>query len=132
MEYKEILRYSLYFGSYLHKQNFLRENFSCVSNFSSNLWNCVLLWQVLNEKDICSTKQVGHPLLRNRLQRIIFICLQGLHFSLLQDDLSSGMLHDKSVWENVPVNYPKNGWAAIGTHSFEFAQFDNFHVEATS
>ncbi|KAK2495540.1 hypothetical protein MC885_002208 [Smutsia gigantea] len=45
---------------------------------------------------------------------------------------SSGMLNDKSVWKNVPVNYPKNGWAAIGTHSFEFAQFDNFHVEATS
>ncbi|XP_036847426.2 galactocerebrosidase isoform X1 [Manis javanica] len=50
----------------------------------------------------------------------------------IKDNLSSGMLHDKSVWENIPVNHPRNGWAAIGTHSFESAQFDNFHVEATS
>ncbi|XP_008579433.1 PREDICTED: galactocerebrosidase [Galeopterus variegatus] len=44
---------------------------------------------------------------------------------------SSGMLNNKPLWTDIPVNSPKNGWAAIGTHSFEFAQFDNFHVEAT-
>ncbi|XP_045418361.1 galactocerebrosidase isoform X4 [Lemur catta] len=44
--------------------------------------------------------------------------------------LASGMLNDKFLWTDIPVNFPKNGWAAIGTHSFEFAQFDNFHVEA--
>ncbi|XP_066884033.1 galactocerebrosidase isoform X4 [Kogia breviceps] len=43
---------------------------------------------------------------------------------------SSGTLNGKPLWKNVPVNFPKNGWAAIGTHSFEFAQFDNFRVEA--
>ncbi|XP_026976035.1 galactocerebrosidase isoform X1 [Sagmatias obliquidens] len=43
---------------------------------------------------------------------------------------SSGTLNGKPLWKNVSVNFPKNGWAAIGTHSFEFAQFDNFHVEA--
>nr|XP_020041477.1 galactocerebrosidase isoform X2 [Castor canadensis] len=44
---------------------------------------------------------------------------------------SFGMLNGKTLWENVHVNYPRNGWAAIGTHSFQFAQFDNFYVEAT-
>lgn len=44
---------------------------------------------------------------------------------------SSGTLNGKLLWKNVSVNFPKNGWAAIGTHSFEFAQFDNFRVEAT-
>ncbi|XP_053458014.1 galactocerebrosidase isoform X1 [Nycticebus coucang] len=48
----------------------------------------------------------------------------------IKDHSASGMLNDNSLWTNVPVNFPKNGWAAIGTHSFEFAQFDNFHVEA--
>ncbi|XP_058511174.1 galactocerebrosidase isoform X2 [Ochotona princeps] len=48
----------------------------------------------------------------------------------IKGQLSSGMLDDKPLWNNVRVLFPKNGWAAIGTHSFEFAQFDNFHVEA--
>ncbi|XP_032965501.1 galactocerebrosidase isoform X1 [Rhinolophus ferrumequinum] len=48
----------------------------------------------------------------------------------INDHFSSGMLNGKPLWTNVRVNFPKNGWAAIGTHSFEFAQFDNFHVEA--
>ncbi|XP_043328642.1 galactocerebrosidase isoform X2 [Cervus canadensis] len=43
---------------------------------------------------------------------------------------SSGKLNGKTLWKNISVNFPGNGWAAIGTHSFEFAQFDNFHVEA--
>ncbi|KAM7159515.1 galactocerebrosidase isoform 1-T1 [Molossus nigricans] len=43
---------------------------------------------------------------------------------------SSGMLNGKSLWSDIQVNFPKNGWAAIGTYSFEFAQFDNFYVDA--
>nr|XP_045011107.1 galactocerebrosidase isoform X1 [Jaculus jaculus] len=50
---------------------------------------------------------------------------------LIKDSLASGLLDGKILWKNVSVKYPKNGWAAIGTHSFEFAQFDNFRVEAT-
>ncbi|XP_002807300.2 galactocerebrosidase isoform X2 [Callithrix jacchus] len=50
----------------------------------------------------------------------------------IRGGFASGMLNDKSLWTDIPVNFPKNGWAAIGTHSFEFAQFDNFYVEATS
>lgn len=44
--------------------------------------------------------------------------------------LAFGMLNGKILWKNVPVKYPEHGWAAIGTHTFEFAQFDNFHVDA--
>ncbi|KAB0342867.1 hypothetical protein FD754_019793 [Muntiacus muntjak] len=44
---------------------------------------------------------------------------------------SSGKLNGKTLWKNISVNFPGNGWAAIGTHSFEFAQFDNFRVEAS-
>ncbi|XP_013372684.1 PREDICTED: galactocerebrosidase isoform X2 [Chinchilla lanigera] len=47
----------------------------------------------------------------------------------IEGHLSSGKLNGKVLWENIHVKYPKNGWAAIGTQSFEFAQFDNFHVE---
>lgn len=56
----------------------------------------------------------------------------GVPLSFLQGRLSSGMLNGSYVWTNIPVSFPKNGWAAIGTRSFEFAQFDNFRVEATS
>lgn len=49
----------------------------------------------------------------------------------IKGHLSAGMLNGKLLWSEVPVNFPKNGWAAIGTHSFDFAQFDNFHVDAT-
>lgn len=59
------------------------------------------------------------------------MCLEGMCFSPLQGGSSSGTLNGKLLWKNVSVNFPKNGWAAIGTHSFEFAQFDNFRVEAT-
>ncbi|XP_074091686.1 galactocerebrosidase isoform X2 [Macrotis lagotis] len=34
------------------------------------------------------------------------------------------------LWTGGKFFYPQNGWAAIGTGSFEFAQFDNFHIEA--
>ncbi|XP_076979360.1 galactocerebrosidase isoform X3 [Tamandua tetradactyla] len=49
----------------------------------------------------------------------------------LKDRFSSGMLNGKLLWKDVYVAFPPNGWAAIGTHSFDFAQFDNFQVEAT-
>ncbi|XP_058148705.1 galactocerebrosidase isoform X2 [Dasypus novemcinctus] len=50
---------------------------------------------------------------------------------IIKGHFSSGMLNGKLLWENVSVSFPKNGWAAIGTYSFDFAQFDNFHVDAT-
>ncbi|KAM4624714.1 galactocerebrosidase isoform 2-T2 [Polymixia lowei] len=43
---------------------------------------------------------------------------------------ASGLLNGYPLWKNAVVLAPKNGWAAIGTHSFELAQFDNFAVEA--
>uniref|UniRef100_M3YAJ4 Galactocerebrosidase n=2 Tax=Mustela putorius furo TaxID=9669 RepID=M3YAJ4_MUSPF len=51
---------------------------------------------------------------------------------IINGRFSSGMLNGQYVWTGIPVSFPKNGWAAIGTYSFEFAQFDNFHVEASS
>ncbi|KAM9645745.1 galactocerebrosidase isoform 1-T1 [Trichechus inunguis] len=50
----------------------------------------------------------------------------------IKGSFCSGMLNGKPLWTDVRVNFPKNGWAAIGTYSFEFAQFDNFQVEAQS
>ncbi|XP_039993229.1 galactocerebrosidase isoform X2 [Xiphias gladius] len=43
---------------------------------------------------------------------------------------ASGLLNGYTLWKNAVVLTPKNGWAAIGTHSFELAQFDNFAVVA--
>ncbi|KAK2864251.1 hypothetical protein Q7C36_003405 [Tachysurus vachellii] len=43
---------------------------------------------------------------------------------------ATGMLNGFPLWKNAAVLQPKNGWAAIGTSSFEFAQFDNFLVDA--
>ncbi|KAL7380825.1 hypothetical protein ABVT39_024681 [Epinephelus coioides] len=43
---------------------------------------------------------------------------------------ASGLLNGYPLWKNAVVLTPKNGWAAIGTHSFELAQFDNFAVAA--
>ncbi|XP_010740815.1 galactocerebrosidase isoform X2 [Larimichthys crocea] len=43
---------------------------------------------------------------------------------------ASGLLNGYPLWKNAVVLTPKNGWAAIGTHSFELAQFDNFAVVA--
>ncbi|KAH0620445.1 hypothetical protein JD844_020904 [Phrynosoma platyrhinos] len=50
---------------------------------------------------------------------------------MLTGSNASGMLNGNPLWENVTVYSPRNGWAAIGTHSFEFAQFDNFQVQAS-
>ncbi|KAJ7404701.1 Galactocerebrosidase [Willisornis vidua] len=49
----------------------------------------------------------------------------------IQGNSASGLLNGYPLWENVTVSKPRNGWAALGTRSFEFAQFDNFHVEAS-
>ncbi|KAM8913502.1 galactocerebrosidase isoform 2-T2 [Spinachia spinachia] len=43
---------------------------------------------------------------------------------------ASGQLNGYPLWKNAVVLTPKNGWAAIGTHSFELAQFDNFALVA--
>ncbi|KAG7226212.1 hypothetical protein INR49_002906 [Caranx melampygus] len=44
----------------------------------------------------------------------------------VKGQLASGLLNGYPLWKNVVVVNPNNGWAAIGTHSFELAQFDNF------
>ncbi|KAJ7415643.1 Galactocerebrosidase [Pitangus sulphuratus] len=49
----------------------------------------------------------------------------------IQGNSASGLLNGYPLWENVTVSKPSHGWAALGTRSFEFAQFDNFHVEAS-
>ncbi len=48
----------------------------------------------------------------------------------LQGYFASGMLNGYPLWKNAVVLEPKNGWAALGTLSFEYAQFDNFEVNA--
>ncbi|KAJ7345082.1 hypothetical protein JRQ81_001032 [Phrynocephalus forsythii] len=50
---------------------------------------------------------------------------------ILTGSNASGMLNGYPLWENVTVYDPENGWAAIGTHSFELTQFDNFQVQAS-
>ncbi|XP_060119037.1 galactocerebrosidase [Heteronotia binoei] len=50
---------------------------------------------------------------------------------ILTGSSASGMLNGYPLWENVTVTKPENGWAAIGTRSFEFTQFDNFHIQAS-
>lgn len=50
--------------------------------------------------------------------------------SVLQGQYASGQLNGYPLWKNAVVLTPKNGWAAIGTHSYELAQFDNFAVVA--
>lgn len=47
-----------------------------------------------------------------------------------QGQLASGKLNGYQLWKNGVVLTPPSGWAAIGTHSFELAQFDNFAVTA--
>ncbi|XP_072221317.1 galactocerebrosidase isoform X2 [Leuresthes tenuis] len=48
----------------------------------------------------------------------------------VQGQNAFGTLDGTPLWKNVVVPAPKNGWAAIGTRSFELAQFDNFAVSA--
>ncbi|XP_026147349.1 galactocerebrosidase [Carassius auratus] len=44
--------------------------------------------------------------------------------------LASGMLNGYPLWKNAVVHEPKNGWTALGTLSYEYAQFDNFKLNA--
>ncbi|KAM8737645.1 galactocerebrosidase isoform 2-T2 [Acanthopagrus schlegelii] len=48
----------------------------------------------------------------------------------VEGQYASVQLNGYPLWKNAVVLTPKNGWAAIGTHSFELAQFDNFAVVA--
>uniref|UniRef100_A0A671XGY7 Galactocerebrosidase n=1 Tax=Sparus aurata TaxID=8175 RepID=A0A671XGY7_SPAAU len=48
----------------------------------------------------------------------------------VEGQYASGLLNGYPLWKNAVVLTAKNGWAAIGTHSFELAQFDNFAVVA--
>ena len=50
--------------------------------------------------------------------------------SSFQGQYATGLLNGYPLWKNAVVLGPKNGWAAIGTKSFELAQFDNFAVTA--
>ncbi|XP_063146260.1 galactocerebrosidase isoform X1 [Candoia aspera] len=50
---------------------------------------------------------------------------------ILKGSNASGMLNGYPLWENVTTHSPENGWAAIGTHSFELIQFDNFYIQAS-
>ncbi|XP_030634585.1 galactocerebrosidase [Chanos chanos] len=48
----------------------------------------------------------------------------------IQGDHASGELNGFPLWKLSVDLVPKNGWTAIGTRSFELAQFDNFSVQA--
>uniref|UniRef100_A0A8D3DL53 Galactocerebrosidase n=1 Tax=Scophthalmus maximus TaxID=52904 RepID=A0A8D3DL53_SCOMX len=48
----------------------------------------------------------------------------------VKGQFASGLLNGFPLWQNAVVLTPNNGWAAIGTRSFELAQFDNFAVVA--
>ncbi|XP_073322287.1 galactocerebrosidase isoform X2 [Pagrus major] len=48
----------------------------------------------------------------------------------VEGQYASGLLNGYPLWKNAVALTPKNGWAAVGTHSFELAQFDNFAVAA--
>ncbi|KAG9344724.1 hypothetical protein JZ751_010411 [Albula glossodonta] len=48
----------------------------------------------------------------------------------VEGQYASGMLNGYPLWKNAVVIAPQNGWAAIGTQTFELAQFDNFAIEA--
>ncbi|XP_041669243.1 galactocerebrosidase isoform X2 [Cheilinus undulatus] len=48
----------------------------------------------------------------------------------IEGQFASGLLNGYPLWKNAVVLTPQKGWAAIGTRSFELAQFDNFSVVA--
>uniref|UniRef100_UPI0037E87482 galactocerebrosidase isoform X2 n=1 Tax=Semicossyphus pulcher TaxID=241346 RepID=UPI0037E87482 len=48
----------------------------------------------------------------------------------VEGQFASGLLNGFPLWKKAVVLTPQNGWAALGTHSYELAQFDNFNVEA--
>uniref|UniRef100_A0A6Q2YLF7 Galactocerebrosidase n=1 Tax=Esox lucius TaxID=8010 RepID=A0A6Q2YLF7_ESOLU len=47
----------------------------------------------------------------------------------VQGQYATGMVNGEQLWKNDVVLGQNNGWAAIGTNSFELAQFDNFVIE---
>ncbi|XP_012992911.3 galactocerebrosidase [Esox lucius] len=47
----------------------------------------------------------------------------------VQGQYATGMVNGEQLWKNDVVLGQHNGWAAIGTNSFELAQFDNFVME---
>ncbi|XP_069049074.1 galactocerebrosidase isoform X1 [Lepisosteus oculatus] len=49
----------------------------------------------------------------------------------IEGERAWGMLNGYPLWKNVTILGPEKGWAAIGTLGFEFAQFDNFSVDAS-
>ncbi|GAA6078577.1 galactocerebrosidase, partial [Tachysurus ichikawai] len=48
----------------------------------------------------------------------------------VQGYYASGELNGSVLWKDAIVLTPKHGWAAVGTSTFELAQFDNFAVQA--
>ncbi|XP_068194159.1 galactocerebrosidase isoform X2 [Antennarius striatus] len=46
----------------------------------------------------------------------------------VKGQFASGQLNGVTLWKSAVVLNPKTGWAALGTQSFELAQFDNFSV----
>ncbi|XP_061890718.1 galactocerebrosidase isoform X1 [Entelurus aequoreus] len=48
----------------------------------------------------------------------------------VQGQSAWGELNGHVLWKDAVVQTPENGWAAIGTRSFQLAQFDNFAVQA--
>ncbi|XP_074548779.1 galactocerebrosidase isoform X3 [Halichoeres trimaculatus] len=48
----------------------------------------------------------------------------------VEGQYASGLLNGYPLWKKAVVLTPSRGWAAIGTRSFELAQFDNFKVAA--
>ncbi|XP_056090978.1 galactocerebrosidase [Rhinichthys klamathensis goyatoka] len=48
----------------------------------------------------------------------------------VKGNYASADLNGYALWKNAVLWEPRHGWAAIGTSSFELAQFDNFAIEA--
>uniref|UniRef100_A0A8C2AMC8 Galactocerebrosidase n=1 Tax=Cyprinus carpio TaxID=7962 RepID=A0A8C2AMC8_CYPCA len=48
----------------------------------------------------------------------------------VKGNYASADLNGYPLWKNAVLWEPRHGWVAIGTRSFELAQFDNFAIEA--
>ncbi|XP_051724527.1 galactocerebrosidase [Ctenopharyngodon idella] len=48
----------------------------------------------------------------------------------VKGNYASADLNGYPLWKNAVLWEPRHGWAAIGTSSFELAQFDNFAIQA--
>ncbi|XP_061600118.1 galactocerebrosidase isoform X2 [Cololabis saira] len=49
---------------------------------------------------------------------------------VVKGQTASGFLDGKPLWNHTALLAPPSGWTALGTRSFELAQFDNFAVAA--